>query len=64
MSRTPIAILVGLAGFIAYLGAAVVLADRVIGLGWVVEAVYYVAAGLLWTVPAYYLMRWAAGGGR
>ncbi len=64
MSRTPIAILLGLAGFTAYLGAAVALADRVIGLGWVAEALYYIAAGLLWTVPAYYLMLWAARGSR
>ena len=60
MSRVPLAIAAGLAGFAAYLAVAVVLADRIIGLGWVAEAAYYLVAGLLWTVPAYFLMRWAA----
>jgi hypothetical protein len=63
MSRTPVALAAGLAGFAAYLAIAVVLADRIIGLGWAAEAAYYLAAGLLWIVPAYFLMRWAARSG-
>jgi hypothetical protein len=66
MSRRPstrvlIAVPLGLAGFIAYLGLAVSLADRVSGLHWAVQALYFVAAGVLWVLPAHYLMLWAAG---
>jgi hypothetical protein len=61
MSRPFIAVVAGLAGFLAYLFAVVTLADRVIGLHWAVQGVYYVVAGVLWVLPARALMYWAAG---
>jgi hypothetical protein len=60
--RTLIALPLGLAGFMAYIGAAVVLADQVAPLNWSLQALYFVAAGVLWVVPAHFLMLWAARG--
>ena len=60
MSRTAIAVLVGLLGFLLYVGAAVALADRVVGLHWVVQTAYFVLAGVAWAWPAQRLMYWAA----
>jgi len=64
MSRPAIAVIAGLAGFLAYLVAVVTLADHVIGLHWAVQALYYVVAGVLWALPARALMYWAAGKSR
>jgi len=60
MPRVLIATLVGLVGFILYVGAAVTLADPVERLHWAIQALYFLAAGLLWTIPARWLMYWAA----
>ena len=60
MPRVLIATLAGLVGFILYLAAAVTLADPVQRLHWSVQAMYFLAAGLLWTIPARWLMYWAA----
>lgn len=59
--RIPIAVVVGLAGFIAYLGVAVALADRVMLAHWAIQALYYLVAGSLWVLPVRWLMYWAAG---
>jgi sugar phosphate permease len=60
MPRVLIATVAGLAGFVAYVAAAVVLADGVTRMHWAVQALYFLAAGLLWTLPARWLMLWAA----
>ncbi|MCW3476508.1 DUF2842 domain-containing protein [Limobrevibacterium gyesilva] len=60
MSRTLIALILGLAGFTAYLAAAVTMADHLASAHWAVQSLYYVVAGLLWVVPAYWLIVWAA----
>ena len=60
MSRTLPAILVGLLGLALYVGAVVALADRVIGTHWLVEALYYLVAGVAWAFPIRWLMGWAA----
>ena len=60
MPRILIATIVGLIGFFAYIGAAVVLADRVTPLHWAVQAAYFLVAGVLWVVPAHFLVLWAA----
>ena len=60
MSRIPVAVLIFVVGFAAYVGAAVVLADHVLGLHWTVQAVYFVVAGVAWAWPARALMFWAA----
>ncbi len=62
MSRIPIAVLVFLAGFTAYIAAAVVLADHVLKLHWTVQAVYFLVAGTVWAWPTRALMVWAARG--
>jgi hypothetical protein len=62
--RTGLALLAGLAGFLAYMVAAVSLADAVAHAHWALQALFYLAAGLLWVLPAWGLMLWAARGGR
>jgi hypothetical protein len=57
--RILFATIVGLAGFAAYIAAVVVLADRVATLHWAIQAVYFVVAGVLWAVPAHFLILWA-----
>ena len=60
MSRVPVAVTVGIVGFIAYVGAVVTLADRVAQAAWPLQALYFLAAGAAWVVPARWLMLWAA----
>ncbi len=64
MSRIPLAMLIFLVGFTVYVAAAVVLADRVLGLHWTVQALYFVVTGIAWAWPARALMFWAARGRR
>lgn len=59
--RIPIAVILGLAGFTAYLALAVVVGDRVQTQNWAVQTLYYLAAGSLWVLPVRWLMYWAAG---
>jgi len=60
MPRVLIASCAGLAGFVLYVAAVVTLADPVARLHWSVQALYFLVAGLLWTIPARWLMYWAA----
>jgi hypothetical protein len=60
MPRIVFAVVVFLLGFSLYVMAAVALADRVAAFGWVAQAAYFLAAGLLWTLPTRQLMVWAA----
>jgi hypothetical protein len=62
MSRAAIAIPLGLAGFAAYIAAAVIVADAVSGAHWLAQAVYFVVAGLAWVPPALWLTLWASRG--
>ncbi len=62
MSRPLIAALVFIAGFTAYVAVAITLADQVLAMHWVVQAVYFVVAGVAWAWPARALMYWAARG--
>lgn len=64
MPRVLIAALLGLSGFVAYVAAAVVVADRVSPLNWMIQLLYFVVAGMLWVIPARWLMLWGAGGRR
>ncbi len=59
--RVLIALPLGLAGFVGYIALAVTLADRLTGLHWALQALYFVVAGVLWALPAHFLMLWAAG---
>lgn len=60
MSRVPIAVVGGLVGLAAYIGAAATLADRLAGMHWAVQGLYYALAGSLWVFPVRWLMLWAA----
>ena len=60
MSRTVIAVPLGLLGFVLYVGAVVALADHVLALHWAVQVLYFIAAGVAWAWPAQRLMYWAA----
>jgi hypothetical protein len=59
MFRILFATALGLAGFIAYIAGAIVLADRVRPLHWAIQAAYFVTAGVLWVIPAHFLILWA-----
>ncbi len=58
--RAAFATITGLLGFALYVGVVVALGDRVLGLHWLLQALYYLVAGLAWAFPAAWLMRWAA----
>ena len=58
--RAAFATIAGLLGFVLYVGVAVALGDHVLGLHWLLQALYYLVAGLAWAFPAAWLMRWAA----
>ena len=60
MPRILLATFVGLIGFFAYIGGAVVLADQVTTLHWTLQLAYFLVAGVLWVAPAHFLVLWAA----
>jgi len=62
MPRILVASVLGLAGFLAYLVAAVTLYDAVAALNWALQAAYFVVAGTIWVIPMRSLMIWAARG--
>ncbi|WP_206935180.1 DUF2842 domain-containing protein [Roseococcus thiosulfatophilus] len=64
MSRTSLAILIGIVGFVLYILAVVALGDYVVLAHWAVQTVYYVVVGIIWVWPAKWLMIWGAGGRR
>jgi hypothetical protein len=60
MPRPLLALIVGLLGFLLYVGIVVALADRVLHLHWLVQLAYFTVAGIAWVWPARALMFWAA----
>jgi hypothetical protein len=62
MSRSLIALLGGVLGFVLYVMAVVALADHVLPLHWLVQVLYFAVVGVLWAWPAKALMFWAARG--
>ena len=60
MSRIPIATIAGLVGFSLYIALAMILADPVLQLHWLVQALYFVIVGSVWVMPIRWLMLWAA----
>ncbi|NWG91641.1 MAG: DUF2842 domain-containing protein [Parvularculaceae bacterium] len=52
-----IGLLVLLPGLLLYIGAVATLAERVPKF-WLVELFYYVAAGVVWALPAMPLIKW------
>jgi hypothetical protein len=61
MSRTAIAVPVGIIGFLLYIGLVVALADHVLVLHWGLQVPYFMVAGIVWVFPIQWLMYWAAG---
>ncbi len=61
MNRLPIAISLGLIGVAGYIAGAVVLADFVLTLNWVIQAIYFTIVGLAWAMPVRWLMLWSVG---
>ena len=61
MPRKLIASLLGLFGFIAYVVGAVTLADHVTDANVIVQVAFFLVAGVLWTIPARWLMLWSVG---
>jgi hypothetical protein len=58
MSRPAIAALMGIAFVIAYVAAAVTFVDVLPGY-WLVQAVYFLVAGIVWVFPIRWLMLWS-----
>lgn len=59
MSRTAIATLAGIAGFLAYVVIVILVADWFRHLHWTVEMLFFAIAGIAWVWPAKRLMIWA-----
>jgi hypothetical protein len=59
MSRTAIASIVGIAGFLAYVVAVLLVADHVLALHWTIEFLFFAVAGIAWVWPAKWLIAWA-----
>ncbi len=60
MPRILFGTVVGLLGFFAYVAAVLAIADRLGGVNWAVQLVFFVVAGVAWVVPARWLMLWTA----
>lgn len=60
MSRATLAFLIGAVGFIAYIAVIVALGDVVVDQHWLIQLVYYGVAGIIWVIPARWLMLWGA----
>lgn len=60
MSRTAIALPVGVLGFILYVMVVVALGDIFRDTHWLIELLYFAAAGIVWVFPTRKLMFWAA----
>ncbi|TCZ65932.1 DUF2842 domain-containing protein [Roseicella aquatilis] len=61
MSRIAIAVPLGLIGFLLYVGGVVALADHVLHWHGLLQAAFFLVAGIAWAWPAKWLMVWAAG---
>jgi hypothetical protein len=58
MTRPVAATLMGIAFIIAYIVASVTLVDVLPG-HWMVQALYFMVAGILWVLPVRWLMLWS-----
>jgi hypothetical protein len=59
MSRSAMAALIGVGGFLVYIVVVLVLADHVRALHWTVELLFFAVAGIAWVWPAKRLIVWA-----
>ncbi len=58
--RVLVATVAGLVGLLLYVAAVLALADAAGPMQWAVQFLYFVVAGVLWVIPARWLMLWAA----
>ncbi|RYY12933.1 MAG: DUF2842 domain-containing protein [Alphaproteobacteria bacterium] len=59
MSRPTIATIAGLLFIAVYIIAVISLPDLFGRMNWVVEAVYWCIAGMVWVLPIRWLMLWS-----
>lgn len=59
MPRKLIASLLGLFGFLAYVVGVVTLADHVTEANVIVQTLFFLVAGVLWAMPARWLILWS-----
>ncbi|MEY3729253.1 MAG: hypothetical protein RLZZ57_9 [Pseudomonadota bacterium] len=60
MSKSMLASIIGIIGFLLYVAGVILLADHVLGTHWTLEFVYFALAGIAWVLPARALIIWAA----
>lgn len=60
MNRIAFAAVIGVLGFLLYIGLAVTLADHVLEWHWLLQIPYFALAGVAWAWPAHKLILWAA----
>jgi len=60
MSRGKIALLAGVAGFIAYIIVVVAIGDFFVHRHWAIQVLYYTVTGFFWVFPAIRLIKWGA----
>ena len=58
--RVLIATVAGLVGMLLYVSGVLALADAAGRMQWAVQFIYFVVAGIIWVVPARWLILWAA----
>ncbi len=58
-SRPALAAVIGVLGFLLYIGVVVAVADHVLHLHWIVQLAFFTVAGIAWTIPAKRLIAWA-----
>jgi hypothetical protein len=61
MPRTAIALFAAFAFLAAYLAAVMAASDYIVPLHWALQALFFLAAGVLWVPPVHFLILWAAG---
>ena len=62
MSRSTLAFLIGVVGFVVYILVVVALGDFVVDAHWALQLIYYATAGIIWVFPARRLIIWGAQG--
>ena len=60
MSKSMLASIIGIVGFLLYVAGVILLADHVLGTHWTLEVIYFALAGIAWVWPARALIVWAA----
>lgn len=61
MSRSTLALLIGLVGFAVYALVVLALGDLVLNWHWSIQMIYFALAGTIWAWPAKRLIYWGAG---